>query len=198
MSFGERVRFRREILGLTQQELARRLGTSAAYIDEIEGDEVDVLPATVDMLAFMLDTSVPSLTGTLSGDIHGGMDTRATFEEMMDNWSFFENCPYFSTYVTLSVYDTSRHVTYDKVAYELELKGLHDVPSNKIRFFTATKDETEATENELSGIIQTNNFFLCHYKELILIFSLPVQEYVQGFIRLAEGASAENPVGYDR
>ena len=192
MSFGERVRFRREVLGMTQNDLAKRLGTSACYIDEIESGEVDVTPDTVGMLAFMLNTSVPALTGTITGDISGALDAKATFDEMMDNWSFFENCPFFSAHVTLSVYDTCRHLTDDKVPYELELKGLHDVPTNKIRFFTGTEHETEATEKLLSGVIQTNNFFLCHYKELILIFSLPVQDYGQGFSRLAEEASAES------
>ena len=192
MSFGERVKLRRETLGLSQNELARRLGTSACYIDEIESGEVDVTSSTVDMLAYMLDTSVPALTGTLTGAINGGLDCKATFDEMMDNWSFFENCPYFKNHVTLSVYDISRHRTYDNVDYELELKGLHDVPVNRIRFSIGTEYSEDAVESELSGIIQTNNFFLCHYNELILIFSIRVQDYVQGFIRLTEDAAEES------
>ena len=64
MTIGERVKFRRKQLGLTQEELAKRLGnTSRASICTVEKDREDLTTTRIAKLAQALDTSPSFLMG---------------------------------------------------------------------------------------------------------------------------------------
>lgn len=64
MTIGERVKLRRQQLGLTQQELAKRLGNSSrASICTIEKDREDLTTTRISKLAVALDTTESFLMG---------------------------------------------------------------------------------------------------------------------------------------
>ena len=64
MTIGERVKFRRQQLGLTQEELAKRLGNSSrASICTVEKDREDLTTTRIAKLAKALETSPSWLMG---------------------------------------------------------------------------------------------------------------------------------------
>lgn len=64
MTIGERVKFRRQQLGLTQQELANRLGNSSrASICTIEKDREDLTTTRIAKLAEALETTAAWIVG---------------------------------------------------------------------------------------------------------------------------------------
>ncbi|MCB1741610.1 MAG: DUF2083 domain-containing protein [Gammaproteobacteria bacterium] len=62
---GARIKERRKSLGLTQVELARRVGISAPYLNLIEADKRPLRDERLRALADALDTDVQTLGGTL-------------------------------------------------------------------------------------------------------------------------------------
>lgn len=61
---GQRIRERREALGINIEELGRRSGVSPSYISRVErGERVNVGLETVQKLAYALDTSMSYLVG---------------------------------------------------------------------------------------------------------------------------------------
>lgn len=65
---GQRLRARREAQGLTQAELAERVGITDNYLSAVErGVKLPTLP-TLDALATALDTQPVELLGTTRGD----------------------------------------------------------------------------------------------------------------------------------
>ena len=64
MTVGERIRFRRQQLGLTVEEVAKRLGKNRATIYRYESDEIENLPLPIlEPLAKALNTSPAYLMG---------------------------------------------------------------------------------------------------------------------------------------
>lgn len=64
MTFGERVKIKRELLGLSQEELANKLGfKSRSSINKIEKDINDVTQSVVVKLATALETTPAYLMG---------------------------------------------------------------------------------------------------------------------------------------
>ena len=61
MKFGEKVREKRAILRLSQEELAERAGVHRTYIGMIERAEKNITLENVEKLAKALKTSIPEL-----------------------------------------------------------------------------------------------------------------------------------------
>lgn len=67
MTIGERIKHRRKELGLTQEELAHKLGNSSrASICTVEKDKEDLTTARIAKIAAALDTSPAYLMGWVS------------------------------------------------------------------------------------------------------------------------------------
>ena len=69
ISFGKKIRERREAKGLSQSELARQLGTNHSIIGKYERDEVKPTIDVVKKIAGILETTVGYLLGE-SDDIN--------------------------------------------------------------------------------------------------------------------------------
>lgn len=61
VKFGEKVREKRAILRLSQEELAERAGVHRTYIGMIERAEKNITLENVEKLAKALKTSIPEL-----------------------------------------------------------------------------------------------------------------------------------------
>lgn len=59
--FGEKIFFLRKSLGLTQDELAFRVGISSSYLSSIERGITDTTISTVKRLAKALGVSIPEI-----------------------------------------------------------------------------------------------------------------------------------------
>ena len=70
--FGRRVRFARERLGLSLEQVAERGGMSSGYVEYLES-RPNTFPssATVARLAMALETSISELTGSNAGHVGG-------------------------------------------------------------------------------------------------------------------------------
>jgi len=94
MNFGERVRKRREQLGMTQDELAKKLGyKSRSSINKIELNERNVKQSQIEELARALQTTPANLMGwddepsyyldpetaAIAQEIHDNPELRALF-----------------------------------------------------------------------------------------------------------------------
>lgn len=80
MELHERIRQRREALGMTQEELARRMGyRSRSSINKIETGQNDIPQSKMDRFAQALDTSVAELLG-ISPDTGKPPKTAADFD----------------------------------------------------------------------------------------------------------------------
>lgn len=102
MTIGERVKFRRKQLQLTQEELAKRLGNSSrASVCTIEKDREDLTTTRIAKLATALETTPAWLMGWVDSpekkviDLTGVVDavTEATTQAMERNEipSYYEN-----------------------------------------------------------------------------------------------------------
>ena len=69
-TIGERVRTKREDLGLSQTELGEKARISRTYLSLIErGEAKNISFSILSQLAFALDTSPSALTGEVGGEI---------------------------------------------------------------------------------------------------------------------------------
>lgn len=84
MTIGERVKFRRQQLGLTQSELAKRLGNSSrASICTVEKDREDLTTTRIAKLAKALETNPSWLMGW-TDDISPDFPIPAAIKDNMD------------------------------------------------------------------------------------------------------------------
>lgn len=84
MTIGERVKFRRQQLGLTQEELAKRIGNSSrASICTVEKDREDLTTTRISKLAKALETNPSWLMGW-TDDISPDFPTPAVVQDNMD------------------------------------------------------------------------------------------------------------------
>lgn len=65
--FGSMVRARRRQLGISQEELALRIGADQAYVSRVEAGAMNLTLDTVEQIAAALDTDVAALFATGSG-----------------------------------------------------------------------------------------------------------------------------------
>ena len=80
MTFGERIKARREELGLSQDNLARKLGyKSRSTINNIELGKTDIGQAKIIALARALETT----TGYLLGDYDSSQSIKLNLNEQM-------------------------------------------------------------------------------------------------------------------
>ena len=80
MTFGERIKARREELGLSQDNLARKLGyKSRSTINKIELGKTDIGQAKIIALARALETT----TGYLLGDYDSSQSIKLNLNEQM-------------------------------------------------------------------------------------------------------------------
>ncbi len=78
-TFGDRVAAAREELGLTQGQLANRLGVRLSTIENWEGDRSEPRANKLQMLAGVLNVSIVwLLTGSGQGGVERAHDTRQT------------------------------------------------------------------------------------------------------------------------
>jgi len=70
MNIGDRVKFRRDAMGLTQAELAEKVGTSQQSIEQLEGGKTK-RPRYLPELASFLDVSIDWLLGGSTDPVKG-------------------------------------------------------------------------------------------------------------------------------
>ena len=88
MTIGERVKFRRKQLGLTQEELAKRLGNSSrASICTVEKDREDLTTTRIAKLAQALETSPAFLMGWVDNPDPNYIETKTGKIEVLSNKS---------------------------------------------------------------------------------------------------------------
>lgn len=99
MDIGDRIRERRKALGLTQLELAKRLGlTSKAAISTVENNKEDMTTERIRKYAEALDTTPQYLMGWIKDPERprfGNIDllpmVESMTESMVQNVSFYED-----------------------------------------------------------------------------------------------------------
>lgn len=65
--FGLAVKERRGALGISQEELAMRIGADQAYVSRIEAGQMNVTLETAEQIALALQTDVAELLGGSTG-----------------------------------------------------------------------------------------------------------------------------------
>lgn len=96
MEIGDRIRERRKALGLTQTELAQRLGlTSKAAISTVENNKEDMTTERIRKYAAALDTTPQYLMGWIDRpdrpQKHIVIDVTPTIDIMKKNMPYYED-----------------------------------------------------------------------------------------------------------
>lgn len=155
MTFGDRIKARREALNITQEELAKRLGyKSRSSINKIELDERNMKQSQIAELAKALDTTpaylmgwevdvnngtiVGNNSGTISNNINSNNDNSTN-----DSSSTITN-NYYST-------PCERHI----VSHEVEA-----TINSKEYFYQILMNIKDMTDEQLQDVIKYTEFIL--------------------------------------
>lgn len=92
MSLGSNIRYYREILGMSQSELARRIGKTPGAISQYEADKVHPRMPILETIADALDVPTYRLLGTVPETVYAviRMDVSTDEEDLVELYRAME------------------------------------------------------------------------------------------------------------
>lgn len=171
-TMGALIKRLRQKKGLTQLELAQKIGVSQSVIGLYEVDKRNPKPGTLNALADVLECDVNVFWALIMGDTSEIEDTT-----YFDSQEYLDTIQQFSQISNALEFLQSLNFSFDeKIVFE-DIEYTRSLNGSNLCFFSNSNEPLEYTESELFEIIKSTNHVPKHIVEIRHADSIKNLEY---------------------